>query len=429
MSRSFDKKLIRRIREVFDNHSEPVSRYAWKDMERRLDFQHTRKVISMYSIIRIAAVLLIFFLVLWPFNHRLPEHSRDRESAKHQNTQKTASSRDTQEHVEDRTSKGEPGKTAQMSPGFNQHEISPPESLGQKQTRLQAIQGRARISQKQGTVADKRKKAMEKLGTIHSKIPVRLKPVNLSFAGFPSRRTKSQWTATGVPDSAKNIRQRFNLGVSFSTLYNYASQTIDSDLNYSGGIVSEFKILPRLSMHTGLIISRQYFTTQDGRHLLPALAANKQESNYTLTYLKSNSNRVELVGLDVPLNIEYQIKNISLTAGISSFTYIQEKYHARYSAEYIYSGRENTIRYEVNAIEYDAGVNNPVITRNESIKTSYDPLNQMDLANILNLAVGYHFTFDHSRLVIQPYMKHPLGNLTSRDIRFGSRGIQLKYQF
>mgnify|MGYP006291082097 CR=1 FL=1 len=421
MSRSFDKKLVRRIREVFDNHSEPVNRDAWKDMERRLDFQHTRKVVSMYSIIRIAAVVLIFFLVLWPFNHRLPEHPSDREPAKRQNTQKTASSRDTKEHIEDRTGKGEPGKTAQMSPGFSQHEISTPESFGQQQTHLQAIQGRARNSQKQGTIVDSRKQGMEKLGTIHSKIPVSLKPVNLSFAGFPSRRTKSQWTAISVPDSAKNIQQRFNLGVSFSTLYNYASQTIDSDLNYSGGIVSEFKILPRLSMHTGLIVSRQYFTTQNGRYPLPDLD-NKHEANYTLSHLESNSNRVELVGLDVPLNIEYQIKNLSLTAGISSFTYIQEQYHDRYSTKYIYSGTERTIGY-------DSWDRDPVIIRNESFKTSYDPLNRMDLANILNLAVGYHLTFDHSHLVIQPFMKHPLGNLTSRDIRFGSRGIQLKYQF
>ncbi|MFW6101426.1 MAG: hypothetical protein ACOC90_08560, partial [Bacteroidota bacterium] len=85
MNRSFDKILVRRIREVFDNHHEPVDQGAWKDMQRRLDAGRNLRVVYITRASRIAAVLLILFLVFWPFSQQIRDYSDSGETRMIQN--------------------------------------------------------------------------------------------------------------------------------------------------------------------------------------------------------------------------------------------------------------------------------------------------------------------------------------------------------
>jgi len=67
MNKSFDKILSRRIREVFDNHQEPVDPVAWRDMESRLNARRNMRVVYVRRIAGVAAVLLLLFLIIRPF--------------------------------------------------------------------------------------------------------------------------------------------------------------------------------------------------------------------------------------------------------------------------------------------------------------------------------------------------------------------------
>jgi hypothetical protein len=182
-----------------------------------------------------------------------------------------------------------------------------------------------------------------------------------------------------------------------------------------------------------LVVSRQYFTTRKrGGELTSYLIAN---SSYSRTdeqnqldgnladgvyqHFRDVSNKVKLVGLDVPVNIEYRIDNVSLSAGISSFTYLQEKYRHDFTSNYLV--------YEYDQQNNIVGSDN--VVRNETVSETYNPLGKMDLASVLNVAVGYHFEAGATRLVIEPFMKHPLGDLASRDLRFGARGVRLRIGF
>ena len=62
MSKSFDKILSRRIREVFDNNREPVDPDAWADMEKRLNARRNMRVVYIRRIAGAAAILLLLFL-------------------------------------------------------------------------------------------------------------------------------------------------------------------------------------------------------------------------------------------------------------------------------------------------------------------------------------------------------------------------------
>ncbi|MBS3807546.1 MAG: hypothetical protein KGY60_08595, partial [Bacteroidales bacterium] len=194
-----------------------------------------------------------------------------------------------------------------------------------------------------------------------------------------------------------------------------------------------FQVLPDLTLSTGLVVSRQYFTTRkQSRGLTSYLSAN---SSYSRTdelaqfdgslmdgvypQFQDVSNKVKLIGLDVPVNIEYRINKVSLSAGISSFTYLQEKYRHDFTSNYVV--------YEYDTENNIVGTNK--VAQNESVSETYNPLGKMDLASVLNLAVGYHFDVGQTRLVVEPFMKHPLGDLASRDIRFGARGIRIRVGF
>ena len=180
------------------------------------------------------------------------------------------------------------------------------------------------------------------------------------------------------------------------------------------------------------MLSRQYFTTQKTNDAFYSyLAKNNQLSaapsfdyahsryDYVNTSISDVYNKVRLVGIDIPVNLEYQYRQFSLTAGVSSLTYIQEDYRHGYTSSYL-------------AHAYDESnnlVETTLVKENELLKESFNPLSKFDFANMLNLSVGYQLSMGQSQLVIEPFMKHPLGDLASRDIRFGARGLRLRMRF
>ncbi|MFW6103673.1 MAG: hypothetical protein ACOC59_01260 [Bacteroidota bacterium] len=422
MNRSFDKILVRRIREVFDNHHEPVDQGAWKDMQRRLDVGRNLRVVYITRASRIAAVLLVLFLVFWPFSQQIRDYFDSGETRMIQNEPSYTASQ------KNRESDGKESKAMAFSEDSAEQEADsqPRKNLMARKDRNNMIQHETKNTEeiaKETRGILREEEDMKKISPLQQRMTVDQNQQPAMLAHFESEGQSSTWDNISPDKNITEGKERINLGVALSTLYNYTSKATKSDLNFSGGLMSEIDLLPNLSMHTGVIVSRQYFTTQDNlpagrdRALYSDLSAS--EGSYSSANVTSTSNRVELVGLDVPVNLRYRYRDISLTAGISSVTYIQEQYSHRFSAEYV-----NYIYDESNNL-----MDTEKVIRSQSVKESYNPLHQVDLANILNLSLGYHFTFDRSQLVLEPYMKHPLGDLTSQDIRFGARGIRLKFQF
>ena len=424
MSKSFDKILVRRIREVFDNHREPVDPDAWKDMERRLNRQSSLRVVYLKRIAGVAALLLLLLLIFRPFeSHRDITSSLDRvvqtESKPESEPGPSSSGQSSEsagsaEAARDRDAMAEADPEARQAQDIEQTRHDPQVRTNSEQMKkielLSAgIQGPRETEQAGSRDAP---------------------PADISLLGSQVDRTEDDdvWADLPVQPAVAKEKNKMALGVEFSTLYNYSSSMIASEVNFAGGVISEFQVIPGLKVSTGLVISRQYFTTRkQSRGLTTYLSENTKIGPATeLTRIDGVSasyhdlsNKVKLIGLDVPLNIEYRIENVSFSAGISSFTYLQEKYRHDFTGDYT-------------VYEYD-GANNLVgsdnITRSGSVKETYNPLGKLDLANVLNLAVGYHFDVGRTQLVVEPFMKHPLGDLASRDIRFGARGLRIRVGF
>ena len=517
MSRSFDRILVRRIREVFDNHREPVDPGAWKDMERRLNQRRRLRVVHIGRVAGAAALVVALLLVFNPFGLQRQGASSTDQVARSQGeasatgeaaSSGTSAASETSPATETSPAEGtsmadkafigdsasggpsSPGKLAsggesssgQSSPG-DSTSVSPssPEKLAsggesemiaaareadtaegeaeraRSTTASTTAEGRhpmegdqqamsaeagktGRRNSEATTVSSPVLARLEKKSRLHPGIPMSSPGtpalVRASGAGSPGNNrvqtenlgNASLWEKLPDRSTASKDRKSVELNVAFSTLYNYSSSMVSSEANFAGGIVSEFRVLPDLTVSTGVMVSRQYFTTRkQSRELASYLSANTRVDKVGelasfggfYPYFRDISNKVKLIGVDVPLNIEYRFDRLSVSAGVSSFTYLQEKYRHDYTSHYVvyeYDGEDNI-------------VGSDKMARSETLRESYDPLGKVDLASVLNVAVGYRFDVGTARLVIEPYMKHPLGDLASRDLRFGSRGLRVRLGF
>jgi len=464
MSRSFDKILVRRVREVFDNHREAVDPDAWKDMEKRLNQRGRLRVVYVGRIAGVAALLLLLFLVFRPFDSlrdTVPSRDQMVESQLGPSSSSSGTGGDSSGGIEgtasDHGENTEPGAIADQQDRKDRQAKKDDKERKEPEDRKrpedwknwmagdipEAYEEKTSVRAYSGELEDMAHRGkMQKEQPLTTGVAFSPSPAGSGnnrlakaarepgIAPVRSERTlhSGRWDDLVPQPASPEKKNPMELGVEFSTLYNYASSMIGSEVNFAGGVVSEFKILPNLKLNTGLVVSRQYFTTRKRSPNLTAyLSKNTGMSSSSelhfydgrADFFNDLSNKVMLVGLDVPVNIEYQAGNISLSAGISSFTYLQEKYRHEFTGNYIV--------YEYDDANNVVGSDN--ITRSESVEEAYSPLGKIDLASVLNVAVGYHVDMEKSRLVVEPFMKHPLSDLASRDIRFGAMGIRLRVGF
>ena len=448
MSRSFDKILSRRIREVFDNHREPVDPEAWRDMESRLNARRNMRVVYVGRIAGVAAVLLLLFLLVQPFKQS--EQSIEQPSP-------VVSSRQAESPVQpagDEAGRQEKAAVREkMAEKVTQKETSAREETSAVLSELsgeptQRIQPEKVSSIASDDVEDRisgnRLAGLDKLEARYAGIEI-LNDKSTQVAEAmaepfdPFRETIAQrnespdfWADLPPGEAPAEKEEQVNFGVEVSTLYNYSSSMLESEVNFAGGFISEIELLPRLSLNTGVVLSRQHFTTsKTDREFYRYLSKNNSlsavpsfdgsYSRYDLvnTSISDVYNRVRLVGVDIPVNLEYRYNRLSVSAGVSSLTYIQEEYRHGFTSSYLANAYD-----EANNV-----VDSREVSETELLKETFSPFSKLDLANILNVSVGYHIPLGHSSLVVEPFMKHPLGDLANRDIRFGSRGIRVKVRF
>jgi hypothetical protein len=226
--------------------------------------------------------------------------------------------------------------------------------------------------------------------------------------------------------SDKSVR----LGIYAATYFNYAKGS-SNQFNLGAGITSDISLSQNLKLSTGLSIG-QNTLNYAGQAQAPeqsyqlAAAANTNTAKpaavnsfsparalYTATATPSQFKNysANLVGLDIPLNLKFVIdpqkSQTYILAGVSSGTFINEKY------TYIY---DNQSLYSSNISQ----------TQDKSTSQSF---NSFYFAKTLNLAFGTGYNIGSNKLVIEPFLKYPLDGLGSQQIKFGAGGINLKFNF
>ncbi len=225
----------------------------------------------------------------------------------------------------------------------------------------------------------------------------------------------------------KKRDSRFDFAIAVSSMYSYSTQGAKGQMNMAGGFTTSYNISKKFSISTGLMLAQQvldYNSDSRGMEMAysnAAMDANIQEyANTTMVNNpKSAETRIEFVGIDIPLNVKYKIKRLIVTTGISSLVFVNEK--RTYSTDAMVINTE--FNESTNSFETKNSIQN---FQTEEKSTAF---NRVDFASLLNIAVAYEIPLKKGRIMLEPFLKYPIGEISSANLKIGSGGLSLYYSF
>jgi hypothetical protein len=275
----------------------------------------------------------------------------------------------------------------------------------------------ASIQQEAGNIADLfsdtvKSELLSQAGTNETGNSVAAKQKSDSSGINPSLRfTADQLTPENVNDMPVNtITRKLRFGVNFSP--GVTSTNTVSSFNYSGGISADLDLSRRFSLSTGLQVE----------HLNVINEATDNPS-----WMPAGQTEAVLVGLDLPINVTWKFlvrKSVCyyVSGGISSIAYLSEKYiTTSYSQKMVgvvsMVGGERTVDYQLENVE------------NTEQKTE-EPLNTFDFAGRVNIILGFEQHLSSKiYLHLEPYIKIPISELATQNLKFTTSGITCKISF
>lgn len=218
----------------------------------------------------------------------------------------------------------------------------------------------------------------------------------------------------------KQDSKKVNFSIYAATYFNYAEGSANQ-INAGAGFTSDFRLSKNLKLSTGVALAQNSLSYNSSPPQSPsangfvasAPAAKQQDALFaTSAVLPVFKNyNASLVGLDIPINIKYEFnpeKNDAyISAGLSSGTFIDESYTYHYA--------------------YGNGTASSAGTTEE--QTTHNSFNNFYFGKTLNFSFGMGYPVGGNRLIVEPFVKYPLGGLGAQDIRFGAGGINLKFSF
>jgi hypothetical protein len=144
----------------------------------------------------------------------------------------------------------------------------------------------------------------------------------------------------------------------------------------------------------------------------PSAASYNANTAITLASAPAFQNYgVSMFNIDLPVNLKYDfnLKKTSfyLMAGLSSGTFANETY---------------TYYYNYPALA------SPSLQASHSL-SSQKSFDNFYFGKVLNFAFGYGYPLGRNHLILEPFLKYPLGGVGAQNIRLGTGGINLKFNF
>jgi cytoskeletal protein RodZ len=212
-------------------------------------------------------------------------------------------------------------------------------------------------------------------------------------------------------DQPGKIRpHKFRIGVNIAP--GFASSNTSSSFNYSGGVNADYELSKRFRISTGVQVEHQNITS---------------ENTTAASWMPGEKTQAMLVDLDIPLNITWKflIKKSAcyyVSSGISSVAYLSEKYTT--------TSYSQKIVQVVNMVGGVPNVSYQVETVAKSDQRTDPPLNTFDFAGRVNIMFGYEQHLSSKLFLhIEPYIKIPVSDLATQDLRFTTSGITCKISF
>jgi hypothetical protein len=466
MDEQFDKKLTNHIREVFDNYEHPGAEQGWEQLREKFPAEQTRNKVAWLWWSSAAALIIVLFGVgIW-YNTKdngvnnlavkptvkkqqpLIEQPKPADNNRPNTITPVTTGMPAiaKNNAPVFTNQGLPSVhytapavnpgTAPVNTGINADKqaqqvviSSATPNLTQAKQPVQAsVLTPAIDSQKfNNNVASQPQLAAT---TLTSNNPAQANNNNVAANNGARKQPKTitemfaddklnRPTKRNNPD--KENSKKVNFSIYAATYFNYAEGSANQ-VNAGAGFTSDFRLSKNLKLSTGVALAQNSLSYNSSPPQSPsannfvasAPAARQQDALFaTSAVLPVFKNyNASLVGLDIPINIKYEFNpeksDAYISAGLSSGTFIDESYTYRYA--------------------YNNGSSYSATSTNEE-QTTHNSFNNFYFGKTLNFSFGVGYPVGGNRLIVEPFVKYPLGGLGAQDIRFGAGGVNLKFSF
>lgn len=247
--------------------------------------------------------------------------------------------------------------------------------------------------------------------------------------------SKAAFADNEVPKNKKDLVSKgrtVSFGVYAATYLNYASKS-NNQINEGIGVSSDIRLSRKLNLSTGVAVGQnslnyngqlppeqsKLLATANNNSVnsstvskASALAAPAYAANSFFAATPSLKNyTASLVGLEIPVNLKYNFnpeKSATFVSiGVSSGTFINEKYTSTYAYKTPFASNLSE-------------------TTDQSLQQKF---NSFYFAKTLNFSFGTGYRISGNDLIIEPFLKYPIDGLGSQQIKFGSGGVNLKFNF
>jgi len=191
---------------------------------------------------------------------------------------------------------------------------------------------------------------------------------------------------------------------------------LQSRLNMGAGVTTEYKLSKSFSLSSGVA----YVAMAAGKNLTPDFSQASTMSNKKLTSVNS-----DIRAIDIPISLTFNVnKQLYTSVGVSYFGVISEKRNNKYLTELeVSSTLQDVATGDIKSFQSVLREkNNEVVTET--------PLNGNSYLGFFNFSVGRkQEIFNRYNIVVEPFLKIPVGKLSNQDLKLTNGGVRLKLTF
>ena len=409
MPESFDQKITRKFRSVFEGYNEPFNESAWNLMKQKLANKKKRRIIWLINIAKAASVVLFIGISVL-----LPHKTNNRHAFNNNNIERNEHSINKAKNLTEET-EGNVLKDTNTILNKNKVYTENKKINNEKLNHNNIVENTEKIN-----IANDSSDIRNKNNSIYAENSFyNLTDTSNSINKADSSGITDKRPILGPDDSnyflKKRSEKKFNFGIAVSSHYSSSDIGAKDNINIGGGFLTEYMISDKISINSGLLLANHNLNTASSSVLGGIYKADAMDNSFA----GSSEKEVLLVGLDIPLNVKLNFDKIYISTGVSSLIYLKESYSESFYVE-------NT--QEV----YDSE------TSSYETLYIYDKVNEtdergafqtFDFAKLFNLSVGYKIPLKTGSLTFEPFAKIPIGKLTGYNISYGYGGLALKYDF
>jgi len=403
MQKLFDKILSEKIRTVFSNHQEPYNPADWEKLKAHLTGKRRTSVIWL-NIAKAASVVLFVGVSTFYVNRN----------------DKNLQSRYTIPNNQIGTNYG---KSIEKKKVYITHINNEAQTIYKNESEF--VSDSVHYEIKNNTTYEiNEMESVKNIVSINRNDSVKLEKIIVYVDNSRNDSLKQivqiQLTEQDFEIDKKKRNSKFDFAVAVASMYSYSTQNAEGSINIGGGFTTAYNISEKLSISSGMIVAQQSLDYGNANDMV--FGSGDIEYNSNTTFVNdpaSSKSQIEFVGIDIPLNIKYKIKRLIVTTGISSLVFVSEK--RTYSTNALVLNtvfNTSTNRYETNKT-----------MENFQSEDKSPAFNRFDFASLFNIAVGYEVPLKKGSIMFEPFLKYPLGEISSANLKIGSGGMSLYYYF